>query len=168
MADRAIVLQNVVMDVRAVRQASSVFILGIAAVWAGQARASLGGDAASVLADASELHGVVQSSTLRQFEIQEIVTDNGMHVREFLNRDGIVFAVTWTGPAMPDLQRLLGAQFAVYTAALAARDHLGLHRSVRVATSGLVVESDGHLRSYVGRAYLSAMIPTDVSIADLR
>jgi Protein of unknown function (DUF2844) len=143
-------------------------ILGVSALWVGEARASLAGDAASVLDDASGLHGVVQASILQQFEIQEIVTDNGMRVREFLNRDGIVFAVTWAGPVMPDLQRLLGAQFAVYTAALVARDHLGVHRSVRVASSGLVVESDGHLRAYVGRAYLPAMIPNDVSTAELR
>jgi hypothetical protein len=131
------------------------------------ARASLSGDAASVLRDAEELHGTVQSSKLQQFEIQEIVTDNGMQVREFLTRDGIVFAVTWAGPVLPDLQRLLGAQYPVYTAALAARDHLGLVRSVRIATSGLVVESDGHLRAFAGRAYLPAMIPAGVSVAQL-
>jgi hypothetical protein len=128
----------------------------------------LGGNTASILDDANELHGVVQSSTGPQYELQEIVTDNGMQVREFLTLDGRVFAVSWAGPALPDLQRLLGAQFEVYAAALAARAHLGLHRSLRVATTGLVVESDGQLRSYVGRAYLPAMVPTNVSITDLR
>jgi len=76
--------------------------------------------------------------------------------------------VSWAGPVVPDLRQLLGAQFAAYSAALAARDHIGLHRAVRVATSDLVVESDGHLRAYVGRAYLPAMIPIGVSAADLR
>jgi hypothetical protein len=150
-----------------VRHALLLLILSVGALWGGQARASLAGDAATVLDDAGELRGEVQSSTLQHFEIQEIVTDNGMRVREFLNRDGTVFAVTWSGPVVPDLQQLLGAKFAVYTAALAARDHLGLRRSVRVATSDLVVESDGHLRAYVGRAYLPAMIPIGVSAAEL-
>lgn len=156
-------MQNVVM-----LRTTSLLSVGVIAVWAGQAQACLAGNAASVLDDANDLHGVVQSATRPQFEIQEIVTDNGMQVREFLNRDRIVFAISWTGPAPPDLQRLLGSQFAAYTAALAARDHLGLHRSVRIATSTLVVESEGHLRSYVGRAYLPAMIPVNASIADLR
>jgi hypothetical protein len=111
---------------------------------------------------------VVQSSILQQFEIQQILTDNGMQVREFLNRDGIVFAVTWAGPVVPDLQQLLGAKFAVYAAALAAREQPGLRRSVRVATTDFVVESDGHLRAYVGRAYLPQMIPIGVSAAELR
>jgi hypothetical protein len=132
------------------------------------AHASLAGDAASVSSDAGALHGVVQASILPQFEIQQIVTDNGIQVREYLNREGTVFAVTWAGPVVPDLPQLLGAQFAAYAAALAARDHLGLHRSVRVATSSLVVESDGHLRAYVGRAYLPEMIPIGVSAAQLR
>jgi hypothetical protein len=168
MATGVILPQNALMSVRGLTQVASLLILGPLAVWAGQAHASLAGDAASILADADELHGVVESTAFRQFEIQQIVTDNGMQVREFLNRNGVVFAVSWAGPALPDLQRLLGSQFAVYAAALSAREHLGLHRSVRVATSGLVVESDGQLRSYVGRAYLPAMIPGNVSMADLR
>jgi hypothetical protein len=162
------VLHNAPMVARVVTHALLLLVLGTSALRVESARASLAGDAASVLSDADELHGVVQASILQQFEVQEILTDNGMQVREFLNRGGVVFAVTWAGPVVPDLQRLLGTQFPVYTAELAARDHLGLHRSVRVATSRLVVESDGHLRAYVGRAYLPAMIPAGVSAAELR
>jgi Protein of unknown function (DUF2844) len=143
-------------------------LLIISTTWVGSARASLGGDAASVSSDAEELHAAVQPSVLGQFEIQEIVSDNGMQVREFLNRAGIVFAVTWQGPAMPNLQQLLGAQFPVYAAALSAQERPGLHRWVRVATPELVVESDGHLRAYVGRSYLPALVPPGVSIGELR
>ena len=89
-------------------------------------------------------------------------------VREFLNRDGVVFAVAWTGPVMPDLQRLLGGSFPAYTAALRALANPGLHRDLRIASSELVVESGGHLRAYVGRAYLPALIPIGTSISDLR
>ena len=143
-------------------------LVGIGSLWVGEAHACLGGDLTSVLDDAAELRGAVQASPLQHFEIEEIVTDNGMHVREFLNRKGIVFALTWAGPAAPDLQRLLGAQFATYTTALTARAHLGLQRSVHVATPDLVVESVGQLRNFSGRAYLPAMIPIGVSTAELR
>jgi hypothetical protein len=168
MTVRAIVLHNAPMVARAVTPALLLLTLGLITLRVELAHASLAGDAASVSSDADALHGVVQASILQQFEIQQIVTDNGIQVREYLNREGTVFAVTWAGPVVPDLQQLLGAQFAAYSAALAARDHLGLHRSVRVATSSLVVESDGHLRAYVGRAYLPAMIPIGVSAAELR
>ncbi len=167
-AERAVVLHNAQMAARPVTRALLLLIVGTGVLWAESAHASLGGDTASVSSDADELHGIVQESILQQFEVQQIVTDNGMEVREFLNQDGIVFAVSWAGPVVPDLQQLLGTQFASYSAALAARDHLGLRRAVRVATSDLVVESDGHLRAYVGRAYLPAMIPIGVSAAELR
>jgi hypothetical protein len=161
-------LQNEDMGVRSVPCALHV-LLGIGSLWAGEARASLGGDLTSVLDDAAALHGTVQASPLQQFDLEEIVTDNGIRVREFLNRNGIVFAVAWSGPVTPDLQRLLGAQqFAVYTTALAARPRPGLQRSVRVATPDLVVESEGHLRNYTGRAYVPALIPANVSTAELR
>jgi Protein of unknown function (DUF2844) len=168
MAANTIMLQNEDMSVRSVSGAL-LLLLGIGSLWAAEARASLGGDLTSVLDDAAELRGAVQASPQPQYEIEEIVTDNGMHVREFLNRNGIVFAVAWSGPVTPDLQRLLGVQqFAVYTTALAALPHPGLQRSVRVATPDLVVESEGRLRNHTGRAYLPTMIPVNVSTAELR
>ena len=161
-------LHNAKMVARAVTHALSILILGTGTLRVELAQASLAGDAASVSRDADALHGVKQTSIHPQFDIQQIDTDNGIQVREYLNRDGTVFAVTWAGPVVPDLQQLLGSQFTAYTTELAAREHLGLHRSVRLATSDLVVESDGHLRAYVGRAYLPAMIPIGVSAAELR
>ena len=89
-------------------------------------------------------------------------------MREFLNLDGIVFAVTWDGPVLPDLQTLLGANFATYMQALAVLKQPGLQRSLRIASPGLVVESGGHLRAYAGRAYLPALIPVVLPAADLR
>jgi hypothetical protein len=143
-------------------------IAGMILLCGGSARAALGGDAASVRSDTDEMHGVVHSTLLQYYDVHEITTDSGMRVREFLTRNGIVFAVTWSGPAMPDLQRLLGTNFAVYTKALTELNQSGLHRSLRIASSELVVESGGHLRAYVGRAYLPALIPAGTSTADLR
>jgi len=168
MADALVMLHNVDMAVRSVARSYPFVLVAIGSLWVGEARACLGGDLTSVLDDAAELHGAVQTSPLQQFEIKEITSDNGMRVREFLNRKGIVFAVTWAGPAAPDLQRLLGTQFAVYTTALTSRTRLGLQRSVRVATPELVVESAGHLRNFTGRAYLPAMLPVGVTTAELR
>ena len=160
-------LQNEDMVIRSV-PGPLLVLLGIGSLWIGEAHASLGGELTSVLDDAAQMRGTVQASPLQQYDIEEIVTDNGMRVREFLNRNGIVFAVTWAGPTAPDLQRLLGTQFSVYTTALAARPRLGLQRSVRVTTPELVVESEGHLRNFIGRAYLPSMIPADVPATELR
>jgi len=143
-------------------------LVAMNALWAGSACAGLGSDAAGMVADGTELHGTLTSTSLPQYEIEEISTDTGMRVREYLGRDGVVFAVSWSGPALPDLQRLLGAHYVEYTTALAALTRPGLHRSVRIASSELVVESGGHLRAYAGRAYLPALVPAGISTADLR
>ncbi len=136
-------------------------------LWAGRAHAALGGDAAGVAADAAELRGALNTGGLQRYDIEEISAEGGIRVREYLSRDGLVFAVSWSGPVLPDLQRLLGAHFTEYCAALKALPHPGLHRSVRVESSTLIVESGGHLRAYAGRAYLPALIPAGVSDAEL-
>ncbi len=162
-----VVLQNRGM-IRRISRALFLLILGASPLQSGLARAALGGDAAGVSTDAAQLHGALNSASGRLFDIEEITADSGMRVREFLNQGGVVFAVSWSGPVMPDLQQLLGAHYAEYCAALAALNHPGLHRSVRVASPNLVVESGGHLRAYAGRAYLPASIPAGVAAVDLR
>jgi hypothetical protein len=156
------------MILKSTKRSLLLVIVATSPLWVLPARAGLGSDAASVLADGAELHGVVNSVIGQQYDIQEIAAEPGMRVREYLNRNGVVFAVSWTAPVLPDLQLLLGAHFEEYTTALAALNHAGLHRSVRIALSDLVVESGGHLRAYAGRAYLPALIPAGVSVAELR
>jgi Protein of unknown function (DUF2844) len=160
------VLQNPNMISRSIKRAVLLLVAG-SPFCIGSARAGLGGDAASALADASELHGIVNSVSLPQYDIQDITADTGMRVREYVSRDGVVFAVSWAGPVQPDLQRLLGTHYVEYTTALAALHHPGLQRSVRIASPELIVESGGHLRAYAGRALLPALVPAGVSAADL-
>ena len=155
------------MKTRRAKRALLLAVIGMSALCVEPARAALGNDAASALADAANLHATLSSESRPQYNIQEFGVASGIHVREFLNQDGIVFAVSWSGPVLPDLQRLLGAHYAEYAAALAALSHPGLRRSVRVASSGLIVESGGHLRAYTGRAYLPALVPGGVSAAEL-
>jgi hypothetical protein len=160
------VLQNPAMHYRSIKRAVLLSIIGTP-LCVGSAHAGLGGDVAGALADGSEMHGVVNSITLAKYDIEEITADTGMRMREYVNRDGVVFAVSWAGPVLPDLQRLLGAHYVEYTTALAALNHPGLHRSLRMALPELIVESSGHLRAYAGRAYLPALVPAGVPAADL-
>ena len=151
-----------------VKWVSLALAFGMTAWCVSPVHAALGGDAASVTSDADALHGVIHSTPLQQYDIHEITSDNGMRLREFQDRSGVVFAVVWSGPAMPDLQKLLGASYQTYTTAVAAESHPGLKHALRIVRSDLVVESDGHMRAYSGRAYLPALIPAGTSAADLR
>jgi Protein of unknown function (DUF2844) len=145
-----------------------ILLIGCCLLTPVTADASLGGDRSSVLDDATAVHGVVQSAAGPGFEVLEIATEGGLQLREFITREGAVFAIAWSGPVMPDLQQLLGGRFADYAAALRAQDHPGRRRVVRLANTALVVESAGHLRAYTGRAYLPAMLPAGVAPAQLR
>jgi Protein of unknown function (DUF2844) len=167
MTGASFVLQNPHVRYRPVKLGVLLLALG-GALMVRPARASLGGDAASVAADAAELHGTARATPLPQYDIQEITSDSGMRVREYLTRDGTVFAVTWDGPVVPDLRTLLGPSFESYIKGLAAIKQPGTHRSLRLASSTLVVESGGHMRAYSGRAYLPLMVPAAVSPANLR
>ncbi len=142
--------------------------VGMSLWCADPARAALGGGPASVASDAAALQSADRTISLQQYDIHEITSGNGMNIREFMNRAGIVFAVTWTGPAMPDLQALLGVNYSAYGEAVAGVSQRGLHRSLRIATSGMVVETGGHMRAYSGRAYLPALIPAGTPTSDLR
>ncbi|HWS62831.1 MAG TPA: DUF2844 domain-containing protein [Steroidobacteraceae bacterium] len=156
------------MTLHRVKWVSLALAFGMTPWCAAPVNAALGGDTASVASDADALQGVIHSTPLQQYDIHDITSGNGMRLREFQNRSGVVFAVVWSGPAMPDLQKLLGASYQTYTTAVAAANHPGLKRPLRIATSDLVVESEGHMRAYTGRAYLPALIPAGTSPADLR
>ena len=152
------------------RRARSLLLLGLGVnvLCVSTVCAGLGGDAASVLADSNQMQGVLRSYSSPQFDIQEITTENGIRVREFVNRDGLVFAIAWSGPAEPNLQQLLGVHFAQYHQARMAQTPPGLHRALRIALPDLVIESGGHMRAYRGRAYLPTHLPAGVLAADLK
>ncbi len=78
-------------------------------------------------------------------------------VREFVDPNGTVFAVAWSGIAPPDLPRLLGAYHEEYRAAAAQRTYARGPR--RVETPNVVVETWGHARALHGRAWLPALVP---------
>jgi Protein of unknown function (DUF2844) len=143
------------------------FMLVANLICAATACAGLGDDAAGVVADAKALQGVVHIESSPLFDIYEISADGGLRVREYLDRNGIVFAVSWLGPVQPDLQRMLQASFAQYNQARAALTQPGLRRSLRITSQDLVVETSGHLRAYSGRAYLPKLMPAGASAADL-
>ena len=84
-------------------------------------------------------------------------------MRQFVSLTGLVFAVAWNGPLLPDMERLLGGHFQLYQNALQQRK-----RSVRVDTPSLSLESGGMMRAFVGRAYLPDQLPVGVKAVELQ
>lgn len=131
------------------------------------AAASLGADIGSVEADRAALHGTVAIRSAAGYEVREITTPDGVHVREYLTPGGTVFALSWQGPVRPDLRQMLGSYYARYAQAAAA-PHVGGHRHLAVEQPGLVVESNGRMRAFYGRAWDPSLLPAHFQVADLR
>lgn len=129
--------------------------------------ASLGADVASVEADRAALGGALSTTPANGFEVREITTQAGVHVREYLTAQGKVFALSWQGPVRPDLRQMLGSYYARYAQAVTA-PHAGGHRHLAVEVPGLVVESNGRMRAFYGRAWDPSLLPANFPIGDIR
>src|SRR5579864_3647784 len=126
--------------------------------------AGLGGDASSVEADRVSMKGEVRALSQAGFTVHAITSAGGMVVNEYSASDGKVFAVSWSGPGVPDLRQVLGSYFSLAQQAV-NRPHYN-HHQLRIATPDVVVESSGHTRSFVGRAWAPALLPQNFSVAD--
>ncbi|HEX3343729.1 MAG TPA: DUF2844 domain-containing protein [Polyangiaceae bacterium] len=125
----------------------------------GEARATLGRDVASVVANQQRLAGTRQVTKLPSGERHELVLPSGVVVEEYVSPAGAVYAITWRGPRMPDLRELLGSYFS----RLAAHPRAGHHR-MSVTGADLVVRSSGHRRSFTGRAWVPSLVPSGVDV----
>jgi hypothetical protein len=135
-----------------------VFCLGGAPV----ARATLGGDVASIAANERELLGVRHVQKLASGERHDLTLPSGIVVHEYLSAGGVVYALTWRGPRMPDLRELLGPYFAELGGG-ATRMSGGHHRVTRVG-SDLVIRSSGHRGSFAGRAWVPSLVPSGIHV----
>ena len=142
---------------------------GAALVSAPGAHAALGQPASSALADGTP---ALQARTLRAAGSTQVtdttVTDpSGVTVHEFSGLDGVVFAITWSGTTIPDLQQLLGSYFSGYQDWLRAHPAPSYRAAVGVRTPQVVAHASGHMRAYSGSAYAPSLVPAGVDLASL-
>jgi Protein of unknown function (DUF2844) len=127
--------------------------------------ASLGGDSNSAITDQIHFQASLQTNQTSSFTVHEIHTQNKTVIREYVSPAGTVFAVTWRGPWIPDMQQLLGSHFQQLVNATQAQNsaHTGRH-PLNIVQPDFVFEQGGHMRSFAGRAYLPKMLPADVHV----
>ncbi|MBC7416318.1 MAG: DUF2844 domain-containing protein [Herminiimonas sp.] len=130
------------------------------------AHATLGGAAESVERDRVQIKAVTRVQAGPGYTVHAMTAPSGTAIREYAGSDGKVFAVTWSGPAMPNLRQLLGNYFSTYTTDPAAKRSGHAHR--QLDRPELVVHSRGRQRSFSGKAYVPSMIPTGVAIDELQ
>jgi hypothetical protein len=133
-----------------------------------QVQATLGEPADSVAKDRQTLKAAKQTATARDgYTVEEVVSDANT-VREYISASGIVFAIAWNGLTHPDLAQLLGSYTGEYRQALKQTPRTQGRRHFQVKTNRVVVEKWGHMRNLQGRAYDPALIPSGVSIDEIK
>jgi Protein of unknown function (DUF2844) len=134
------------------------------------AAAGLGGNADSVQADGAHMKAQNRGSVSAVgYSVDQLTLPSGTVVREYLTPDGIVFGVSWQGPTMPDLREIFGSYFEQYVAASESTGHnAGTRRHFEVKQGDLVVQSNGRMRDYYGRAYVPSLLPPNVTAADIQ
>jgi hypothetical protein len=131
--------------------------------------ASLGGDVTSVQSDQAKLQGSLRTTSSDLYTMHEIQAPTGVAVNEYVSSTGKVFAVTWKGPIHPDLRQVLGAYFDQYSQAVQAQRTTRRGRGpLLIQQTGLVIQISGHMRSFLGRAYVPQMMPAGVHAEDIR
>jgi hypothetical protein len=131
--------------------------------------AALGGDVRSIAADQAQMQATLKILSADRYTVHEIKSPAGTAVREYVSLKGEVFAVDWQGPFMPNLQQILGKYFQQYAAAVRdeKRAYAG-RRPLNLRQPNLVVQTGGHMRAYVGRAYVPGMLPDGTTPDEIR
>ena len=130
------------------------------------ASAGLGEPETAVATDAERLAGSLKSMDRSAYRLHEIQLPSGTALREYADSSGLVFAVAWSGPSIPDLRQALARYFEPYAAA--AEANRSGHRHLEIRQDRLVVQSNGHMRAFTGRAYLPQAVPVGVSLDEIR
>lgn len=130
--------------------------------------AVLGEDVSSVQADRVHINASMRVMPGQSYTIHELRSAAGVVVREYASASGKIFAVSWQGPTLPDMKQLLGSYFEEFQKAAQAQNRPGGHSPLIIQHPGLVVELGGHMRSFVGRAYLADQMPSEVRNEEIR
>ena len=141
------------------------FFSFILLVYASASHAALGGLPEQFNAQDTAITARV-SSAGTSYITRDTTLATGTHVSEYVSGGGIVFAVTWNGPILPDLKALLGKHFDTMVAETAKAPKAG-RSHVAIDLPEVVINSGGHMRAFEGRAWIPAEFPAGFTAADV-
>ena len=143
-----------------------VAAIATALSWCPGAQATLGNDAASVATDKTKMQACLHIVQKHHYAIHELGLPTGGKVREFVADNGKVFAVSWSGGWRPNLRDIMGKHYDSYLQATKGKRMA--RGPVRIELPGVVLVMGGHQRAFFGYAYLTDMLPPELSIGDIR
>lgn len=141
------------------------FFSALLLAYAGASHAALGESPERFSAGATTVVSNVTSAGLK-YLTRETTLATGTRVSEYVSESGVVFAVTWEGPMLPDLKALLGKYFDTMVAESARAPRAGRSR-IAVNLPEVVINSGGHMRAFEGSAWIPAQFPAGFSADDV-
>lgn len=140
----------------------AVLILASIPAWA-----TLGQSEASVTTDQLQMKTQARVQSLPNYTVHQL-TSAGSMIQEFVSPQGQVFAVTWSGRSVPDMNQLLGTYVTNLQTATPAQTHILRLRGLTVRTDDFVYSSFCHMQSCVGKAYVPSLLPSGLSAEVVR
>jgi hypothetical protein len=143
---------------------SAHWLAGVFLLAAGAAHAELGGNFASVQAEAQRLNGTVHTVSTANYDVHEIQVNGRAIERQYMNHSGQVFGIAWRSQGAVNLKSMLGSYFPKYRSGAIQR--LDLHHSA-LTSPDLVVEVGSFLQTFMGRAYAPAQVPAGTDQSEI-
>ena len=146
--------------------ASARLLALVASCFGISAQAGLGEGADSIARDHGALQAQADSkTTTASYDRHEITMASGTRVREYVSRAGKVFAVSWSGPTLPDLKTVLAGHYADFVSAASAPRHN--HHVLTISTPDLVLQNSRLPRGFAGHAHIPSLVPAGTSAGAL-
>ena len=116
----------------------------------------------SAAADTRQLQAALPAAT---YTVWTSVLATGTVVQEYVNASGQVFALSWQGRLLPDLNSFLGTYAGEYQQAVDQKQSSS-QRNAFVSThkTNIVISSHGRMGNFKGHAYLPALVPSGLNI----
>lgn len=99
---------------------------------------------------------------------QATTTIDGGTLVEYVNAQGMVFAVRWDAPTMPDMAALLGSyKIHLDQAQTEGRIKARSPRALNAQHGDWIIVSSGHLRAFSGYSLLKSIMPSQFDMKEL-
>ncbi len=124
------------------------------------ALAGLGEGVGSIEKDRQSFSGTHRFVQTKGSHTLHEIVNRDLKVREYISKDGVIFAISWRGNHHPDLEKLLGKYFQDYQQTLqTTRRVRGRLAHSQIKGADVIVTKFGHMRALQGKAYVPALMP---------
>jgi len=90
---------------------------------------------------------------------------SGLIISEYVNSDGIVFGVKWSGSYLPSMDKLLSSKYRVIVSDVGLKFNT---KSISINQDGFLYVSSGRMRGFNGYAYDAHLAPVNFNLINLQ